>query len=587
MKILGISCFYHDSAAALIVDDQIIAAAQEERFSRIKGDESFPAQSIAYCLQQGHLALGEIDAIVFYEKPFLKFERILETYLNVAPRGLKSFLTAMPPWLQKKLNQKKLLRNEFMAAFNFKPNKIYFSQHHLSHAASAFFPSPFEKSAVLCVDGVGEWATTSAWSGDKNQLTPLWEVKFPHSLGLLYSTFTHYCGFKINSGEYKLMGLAPFGQPSYVDIIKSKLIHLSTDGSFWLDTKYFGFIDGLNATNEKFELLFGHPARKSEEPLTEFYKDIAASIQAVLNEAMLNLVKRLKQDSNSENLCLAGGVALNCVTNGLIAQSKIFKNIWIQPAAGDAGGALGCALAFKYASGNTKRIVSPEDSMKNAELGPRYPLEDIKSAILNYDLVYEVLNDVSLIDETARLLSQNKVIGWFQGRMEFGPRALGNRSILASPLGADMKKMINLKIKFREGFRPFAPIVTEEAYPRYFSLPNKNEYMLLVSDVIDPKLMPAITHVDASARVQIASKKKKPKLHLLLEMFEKISGHPVLINTSFNIRGEPIVNTPTDAINCFINTDLDVLVLENFMIRKLNNKHLKRDENWQGKFDLD
>lgn len=587
MRILGISCYYHDSAAALVVEGKIIAAAHEERFSRIKGEEKFPAEAIAYCLNQGGITLGEIDEIVFYEKPLLKFERILETYINVAPRGLISFLTALPSWLQKKMNHKKMLKKEFLKKFNFSPKEIFFCEHHLSHAASAFFPSPFEKAAVLCMDGVGEWATTTAWVGENEKLTPIWEIKFPHSLGLLYSAFTHYCGFKINSGEYKLMGLAPFGKPIYVELIKKNLIHLNLDGGYWINTSFFGFLDSLEATNSKFENLFGKKCREPESPLDDFYKDISASIQIVLNEAVLNLAQRIKNDTGLEQLCLAGGVALNCVANGLLAGNNIFKDIWIQPAAGDAGGALGCALALYYLKNKRHRACEHADSMNGAYLGPSYSDEQIELTLKQNRLKYYKKENQEFIEEAANFLVKNKIIGWFQGRMEYGPRALGARSILGNPLDINMKSVMNLKIKFREGFRPFAPIVTEKDYGRYFSLNLKNEYMLFVSDVKNTSLMPAITHIDGTARVQTIYESKNPKLHRLLEAFGRKSGHPVLINTSFNIRSEPIVCKPQDAVECFLNTDIDILIIEDFIVRKVDNLQIKRDALWREKFNLD
>jgi carbamoyltransferase len=587
MKILGISCYYHDSAAALIEDGRIVAAAQEERFSRIKGDERFPALAIKYCLEQAQISIQDVDAIVFYEKPFLKFERILETFLNTAPKGIKSFLTAMPVWLQKKLNQKSMLKKEFNKNFSFLPKKIYFSQHHLSHAASTFFPSPYEKAAVLCIDGVGEWATTSAWLGEGADLKPIWEVKFPHSLGLLYATFTYYCGFKINSGEYKLMGLAPFGQPRFADLIKEELITLNEDGSFWLDTSYFGYIDDLTSTNKKFEKLFGRGPRHPEDNMDDFYKDVAASIQVVLNQAVLNLAKKIKVDTGVENLCMAGGVALNCVSNGLLAEKGIFKNIWIQPASGDAGGALGAALAIYYLHYKKQRDINPQDSMSGAYLGPTYQRQQIEKALKKNNLIFSTKSEKDLLEKCSQLLSENKILGWFQGRMEYGPRALGARSILAMATDPKMKSILNLKIKFRESFRPFAPIVKDEDYEKYFSLNLKNEYMLFTSQVKNTSLMPAITHMDFSARVQTVSRYKNERLHDLLTAFADKTGHGVLINTSFNVRGEPIVCTPEDAVACFINTDMDALAIEDFIVIKEDNPHIRRNKRWHEQFKLD
>ncbi len=587
MRILGISCFYHDSAAALLEDGVIVAAAQEERFSRVKGDERFPTDSIRFCLDQAGISIDQVDEIVFYEKPLLKFERIIETYLNVVPAGLISYLTAMPSWLQKKLNQKKLLKSEFKKNFNFTPAHIFFSAHHLSHAASAFYASPFEKAAVLCLDGVGEWATTSAWLGDGSKLKSLWEIKFPHSLGLLYSTFTHYCGFKINSGEYKLMGLAPFGKPIYADLIKQKIIRLNPDGSYWLDTTYFGYLDDLVSTTKKFEKLFQMPTRKPESALTDFYKDVSASIQQVLNEAVLALARRLKQDTGADSICLAGGVALNCVANGLLVEQNIFEKIWVQPAAGDAGGALGAALALHYLKNGHQRIINKSDDMQGAFLGPDFSDQQIENCLRKFNLKFEKLDEEITLAATAKMLSESKIVGWFQGRMEYGPRALGSRSILGNPLAANIKSNMNLKIKFRESFRPFAPIVIDEQYDRYFSLRLKNEYMLLISKVKDTDLMPAITHVDGTARVQTIFKQKNKKLYRLLQHFEKLSGHAVLINTSFNVRSEPIVCKPEDAINCFLNTDIDSVVLGNFIVTKMDNPQIKRDSKWHEQFRLD
>ena len=587
--ILGISCYYHDAAAVLIDETSILAGAQEERFTRVKGDESFPIHAIRFCLESTKTTLADIEAVVFYEKPFLTFERILENFLYVSPSGLIPFLAASNTWFSKKLNMRGTLRKEFRKYFGSEAKNMpfYFSQHHLSHAASAFFPSPFHKAAVLCVDGVGEWATTSAWIGEGNKLTPLWEIRYPHSLGLLYSTFTYYCGFKINSGEYKLMGLAPFGEPRFVDLIEQHLIHFHEDGSYSLNLEYFGFMDSMHATNEKFHKLFGAPPRQSEGEMTEFYKDIAASIQVVLNKAILRLAEKVKADTGLENLCMAGGVTLNCVANGLLSEAKIFEHLWIQPAAGDAGGALGAALGYLHLHCQKPRQVHSSDLMKGAYLGPQYNREQILKALKNKNLNFEEKSMDEVVKWSAQQLAENQILGWFQGSMEYGPRALGSRSILGSPLPANMKSKMNQKIKFREGFRPFAPIVTNEAYSSYFALPEKNEYMLLISKTKQPELMPAITHVDNTARTQTVYKEKNPVLHQLLEEFGHKSGHSVLINTSFNVRGEPIVCTPENAIDCFVNTDIDVLVLENFVVTKKMNPQLKAHKDWHEQFQLD
>ena len=589
MRILGLSCYYHDSAAALIDDQSILAAAQEERFTRVKGDESFPFQSIRYCLESTGTHFEDLDAVVFYEKPLMTFDRILENFLYVCPRGLVPFLAASNTWFGKKLNMRGYLRKQFHQHFGdqTKNLKIYFSQHHLSHASAAFFPSPFEEAAILCVDGVGEWATTSAWVGKGNDIQPLWEIRYPHSLGLLYSAFTYYCGFKINSGEYKLMGLAPFGQPKFKKLIEDNLIRLHVDGSYSLNLNYFGYMDSMYATNERFHRLFGAPPREPEGEMNEFYKDVAASIQSVLNDAIFHLAKKIKADTGEKNLCLSGGVALNCVANGLLSESKMFDHLWIQPAAGDAGGALGAALGYLHLHCQRPREVQKSDLMKGAYLGPHYSRTEIIEALQAKELKYEEKPLGDVIEWSAKQLAENQIIGWYQGPMEYGPRALGSRSILGNPLDPNMKSKMNLKIKFREGFRPFAPIVTSESYADYFTLHEKNEYMLLISKTKNPSLMPAITHVDETARVQTVYTEKNPVLHRLLKEFGKQTGHPVLINTSFNVRGEPIVCTPENAIDCFLNTDIDALVLENFIVTKSMNPKLQPEKEWHAQFKLD
>ena len=589
MRILGLSCFYHDAAAVLIDDQSILAAAQEERFTRKKGDESFPAHAIRYCLESTGTHFENIDAVVFYEKPLQTFERILENFLYVCPKGLIPFLAASNTWFGRKLNMRGYLKKEFRKHFGDQAKNInlFFSEHHLSHASSAFFPSPFEEAAILCVDGVGEWATTSAWVGKGNEITPLWEIRYPHSLGLLYSAFTYYCGFKINSGEYKLMGLAPFGHPQFKKLIEDNLIRYHDDGSFSLNLNYFGYMDSMYATNERFHKLFGAPPRQPEGEMTPFYKDIAASIQEVLNEAMFRLVQKIKIDTGAKYLCLSGGVSLNCVANGLISETQIFDRTWIQPAAGDAGGALGAALGYLHLEAKRPREVQKSDSMKGAYLGPHYSRAEILEALQDKGLKYEEKSLGEVIEWTGLKLSENQIVGWYQGPMEYGPRALGSRSILGNPLDPEMKSKMNLKIKFREGFRPFAPIVTSENYDEYFTLPEQNEYMLLVSKTLKPGLMPAITHVDETARVQSVYNEKNPVLHRLLKEFSKHSGHPVLINTSFNVRGEPIVCTPQNAIDCFIHTDIDVLVMENFIITKKMNPQLNPEKEWHARFKLD
>jgi carbamoyltransferase len=590
-KILGISAYYHDSAAALVIDGKIIAAAQEERFTRKKHDPAFPTQAITYCLTQGNCTMGELDAVVFYDKPMLKFERLLETYLAHAPRGFISFLRAMPIWLKEKLFLKSLLRRELrdmVGDKNAPLPKLLFTEHHQSHAASAFFPSPYENAAVLCLDGVGEWATTSAWLGKGNDLQPLWEIQFPHSLGLLYSAFTYYCGFRVNSGEYKLMGLAPYGEPTYVQDIYDHLIDIKADGSFRLNMDYFNYSAGDTMTSEKFHTLFGGAPRSPDTNPTQKDMDLARSIQQVTEDIVIKLAASLHQETGQENLCLAGGVALNCVANGALVRTGIFKNIWIQPAAGDAGGALGAALQAWYQYFNQPRNLNPGDDMQGSFLGPAFDDQTTAEYLQIINAPYQHLNDEQLYPQIAQALADNKVIGWFQGRMEFGPRALGNRSILGNPASAAMQSTMNLKIKYRESFRPFAPAVLAEDVSHYFELDRASPYMLLVANVAQQwrladtsenlfgieKLkqphsqLPAITHVDYSARVQTVSEKTNPQFTKLLRAFKANTGWGLLINTSFNVRGEPPVCTPQEAFECFLRTDMDYLVMGNIVLDK-------------------
>ena len=609
-SILGISAFYHDSAAAIIVDGNIIAAAQEERFSRKKHDASYPSNAIKYVLEESKLDLNEIDHIVFFEKPFLKFERLLETYMAFAPRGFKSFSLSMPLWLREKLFQKKFLFDKLKEQDSkFKDiNKIKFSEHHYSHAASAFYPSPFDEAVILTLDGVGEWATTTVAIGKKNKLEIIKEIHFPHSLGLLYSAFTYYTGFKVNSGEYKLMGLAPYGKPIYKDVIKEKLLDLKNDGSFKLNMKYFNYTTGLTMTNQKFSKLFDHPVRDSKKDLlTQFHMDIAASIQTVTEEIVLKITKNISQEYKIKNLCLAGGVALNCVANGKIHNEKIFDNIWIQPAAGDAGGSLGAALAYWYHELEKPRIEF-KDQMRGSYLGPKFENETIEKKLKSLKANYKKHSPKDLLLLTANELANEKTVGWFQGRMEFGPRALGGRSILADPRSEKMQKELNLKIKFRESFRPFAPSVLREDLNEWFELDGDSPYMLLVSEVkkdkqikmkkedenlfgidklnIKRSSIPAITHVDYAARIQTVHKETNSRYYDLIKEFKKITNCPVLVNTSFNVRGEPIVCSIEDAFNCFMGTNLDILVIEDFILFKENqDSSLAKD--YKNKFKLD
>ena len=609
-SILGISAFYHDSAACILKNGEIIAAAQEERFTRKKHDPNYPHNAIEFVLKYADLKLSEVDQIVFFEKPFLKFERLLETYVAFAPKGFISFAKAMPSWIRGKLFQKNLLFNKLKNHDkNYQSDKnIFFSDHHLSHAASAFFPSPFDEAVILTADGVGEWATTTVAVGKDNNLEIKKEIHFPHSLGLLYSAFTYYTGFKVNSGEYKLMGLAPYGNPIYEDKVK-KLFDLKEDGTFRLDQKYFNYATGLTMTNKKFDNLFGKkPRNPQNEEITQFHMDIAASIQKVTEEIMIKLAKSIRDEYGIGNLCLAGGVALNCVANGKILKEKIFDNIWIQPAAGDAGGSLGAALALWHIDQGNKRSINIEDNMKGSYLGTEYNQEEIERELKAVGANFETLKYEELIDKTANLLSNEKAIGWFQGRMEFGPRALGARSILGDPRSDKMQKNLNLKVKYRESFRPFAPSVLRENLSEWFEMNVDSPYMLLVANINPNKKIemndeqknlfgidklnikrsdiPAVTHVDYSARIQTVTKDTNNRYYDLIYKFKEKTGCPVIINTSFNIRGEPIVNTPTDAFNCFMGTKLDYLVIGNCILDKLKqNSNLKI--NYKFKFKLD
>tara|TARA_Y100001970_G_scaffold121071_1_gene150186 strand:- start:74028 stop:75875 length:1848 start_codon:yes stop_codon:yes gene_type:complete len=610
--ILGISAHYHDSAASLLKDGKIIASAQEERFSRIKHDSSFPNNAIKFCLEIEELNPQDLNHIVFYEKPFTKFERLLETYLAFAPRGIKSFATSMPLWLKEKLFQKNQiiynLKEIFLEDINLE-EKLLFSEHHLSHAASAFYPSPFEDAAVLTMDGVGEWTTTSLALGNGNDLEVIKEIHFPHSLGLLYSAFTYYTGFKVNSGEYKVMGLAPYGNPIYIDTIKDNLINISDDGSFHLDLSYFDYCTGLTMTSEKFNNLFEGKPRESESALTQREMDIAASIQSVTEEVVLKLVRGIQEETSSKNLCLAGGVALNCVANGLLVKEKLFENIWIQPAAGDAGGALGAALAVNHIYLNNPRNQKKDlDDMSGSYLGPEYSQNEIEDNLNDLGAVFENLGSELLIDKVALLLSEGNAIGWMNGKMEFGPRALGARSIIADARSPEMQKQLNLKVKYRESFRPFAPSVLSEDVKEWFNLDVASPYMLLVAEVNQEKWLkedlenkdlfgieklniprseiPAVTHVDYSARVQTVHKETNPKYHALITKFKEITGCPVLVNTSFNVRGEPIVCSPEDAFKCFMGTELDYLVVGNCLLDK-KNQDPSLMENYLNKYDLD
>ena len=609
--ILGISAFYHDSAATIIKDGKIISAAQEERFTRKKHDSGYPYNAVQFVLNNSNLKLDDIESIVFYEKPFLKFERLLETYVANAPKGFLHFSKAMTSWLREKLFQKNLLINYLKKHDKSFANskKIFFSEHHLSHAASAFYPSPHDEAIILTADGVGEWATTTVAVGKKNKLEIKKEIHFPHSLGLLYSAFTYYTGFKVNSGEYKLMGLAPYGEPKYVNLIYDKLIDVKDDGSFRLNQDYFNYATGLTMTNEKFDNIFGKKPRDSKkDKITEFHMDIAASIQKVTEEIMLKMCKSLKNEYKIDNLCLAGGVALNCVANGKILKSKIFKNVWIQPAAGDAGGSLGAALAYWHIQLNKNRDTGHKDVMSGSYLGPSYTDDQIKQSLDKIGAKYKLLDEQSLIDKTADDLSKGHAIGWFQGRMEFGPRALGSRSIIGDPRSPDMQRNLNLKVKYRESFRPFAPSVLREDLENWFELDNDSPYMLIVAEVkkeiqkemneqekklfgieklnIKRSDIPAVTHVDYSARIQTVHEETNKKYHDLIKKFKEKTNCSVLVNTSFNVRGEPIVNTPEDAFNCFMGTKLDNLAIGNcYLVKSEQDKSLIKD--YTDKFELD
>src|SRR3989449_3371604 len=611
--ILGVSAFYHDSAACLVRDGHIVAAAQEERFTRKKFDARFPTHAIRYCLQEGGISLADLKYFIFYDKPLIKFERLLETYVAFSPKGIKSFLTAMPVWLKEKLLLKSVLQDELISLDGVKKSglpPILFGEHHESHAASAFYPSPFASAAVLCMDGVGEWATTSTWMGEGNSLTPLWEIPFPHSIGLLYSAFTYHTGFKVNSGEYKVMGLAPYGQPRYVQLIYDKLIDLKPDGTFRLNMEYFDYCTGLAMTNKRFNELFGAPPREPETPLTQREMDMARSIQDVTEEVILRLGHTVHRDTGAEYLCMAGGVALNCVGNGRLLREGPFKEIWIQPAAGDAGGALGAALSAWHQYEAKPRVVSDgSDAMKGSYLGPSFTDAQIREFLKERAVPYVTVPDDELCKRVAVELASGKIIGWFQGRMEFGPRALGARSIIGDARSTSMQSVMNLKIKFRESFRPFAPSVLRERVSDYFELNVDSPYMLLVADVVKSRRLampqqacdlwgidllnvprsdiPAVTHIDYSARVQTVHEETNPKYHKLLKSFEEITGCGVLVNTSFNVRGEPIVCTPEDAYRCFMRTHIDYLVLFPFLLDKATQPKWEETADWQREFQLD
>ena len=614
--ILGISCFYHDSAATLIKDGEIISSVQEERFSRKKHDARFPKSAIKYCLKSNNIDLDDIDFIIYYEKPLLTFERLLETYLGSAPRGVRSFIAAMQVWLKDKLFLKSNLKNEFKSLqkelspyTKQKIPKLLFSEHHYSHASAAFFPSPFKKSLILCMDGVGEWSTTSAWIGENNKIKPLWEISFPHSLGLLYSSFTYYCGFKVNSGEYKLMGLAPYGTPIYANKIRDNLIDIKDDGTFKLDISYFKFHRGFRMTSSKFHKLFGQKPRDIEEDLTQFHMDIAASIQVVTEEIVIKIAKALHKETGIKNICLSGGVALNCVANGKLLRKKVFENIWIQPASGDAGSALGAALIGWHDFLKKPRKVNSNDSMKGTYLGCEFSNKEIKSYLQKIKAPYKVFEDKKLFEKIAEILNDGKVVGWFNGPMEFGPRALGARSIIGDPRNRQMQSVMNLKIKYRESFRPFAPSILEEDVSNEFELDVKSPYMLLVAPIkknnrlemdqeqeklfgikklnIPRSNVPAITHIDYSARVQTVNSKLNPRYYQLIKAFKKKTGCPMVVNTSFNVRGEPIVCTPQDAYRCFMRTEMDVLVLQNQILFKEDQPKRQINESWKQEFALD
>ena len=614
--IIGISCFYHDSAAALIRNGHIINAVQEERFTRKKHDSRFPSNAIKYLLEKNKLDLRDIQHIIYYEKPLLTFERLLETYLGSAPRGIRSFIAAMQVWLKEKLflkfeikKQFNNIQKDFLLSEDFEIPNLLFAEHHQSHAAAAFYPSPFDEAVILCMDGVGEWATTSAWIGSKNTIKPLWEISFPHSIGLLYSAFTYYCGFKVNSGEYKLMGLAPYGKPKYVEKIKKYLIDIKDDGTFRLDMSFFKYHRGFRMTNRKFHTLFGRNPRKSETELTQFHMDLAASIQLVTEEIVIKIAKNLRKETGLKNICLSGGVALNCVANGKLLKEKVFDEIWVQPASGDAGSALGSALLVWYEYLGMDRQVNSDDSMHGTYLGCEFSNEEIISYLNKINAPFETFTDKILFEKLAEILEEGKVIGWFNGAMEFGPRALGGRSIIGDPRNQKMQSLMNLKIKYRESFRPFAPSVLEEDVANQFELDRKSPYMLFVASVkkelckemsedeknlfgieklnIPRSSIPAITHVDYSARVQTVNKATNPRYYNLISAFKRRTGCPTIVNTSFNVRGEPIVCTPQDAYRCFMRTEMDVLVLQNQILFKSNQTKEEKDESWREEFELD
>ncbi|MCZ6893721.1 MAG: carbamoyltransferase [Gammaproteobacteria bacterium] len=612
MNILGISAYYHDSAAALVQDGQIIAAAQEERFSRKKHDARFPGNAIRYCLDEARVNLGDVHRIVFYDKPLLKFDRLMETYMAYAPMGFRSFVAAMPVWLKEKLYLKTELKTALAAIGECKVAELpplMFTEHHESHAASAFFPSPFERAAVLCLDGVGEWATTTVWLGEGNALEPQWRIDFPHSLGLLYSAFTYYTGFKVNSGEYKLMGLAPYGKPLYTQKILDNVVDIKDDGTYRLNMDYFDYTTGLTMTNARFDDLFDGPPRQGEAPLTKREMDIAASIQSVTEKVVLRISQTVQRELDVKYLCMAGGVALNCVANGRLLREGPFDDIWIQPAAGDAGGALGAALAVWHEFFGNERSVNGGDMMAGSYLGPRFTDEEIRAYLDSVDAKYEVVDKTLLYSRIAEVLADEHVVGWFQGRMEFGPRALGGRSIIGDPRSRSMQSVMNLKIKYRESFRPFAPAVLSERVSEWFDLDRASPYMLLVADVaadrqipmteneqslfgieklnVSRSEIPAVTHVDYSARIQTVHKETNPGFYKLLQEFERRTECPVLVNTSFNVRGEPIVCTPEDAYRCFMRTEMDYLVLENYVLAKTEQPAWDEDDSWKDEFELD
>jgi carbamoyltransferase len=612
MYILGISAFYHDSAACLLKDGEVIAAAQEERFTRKKHDEGFPKNAIQYCLEVSNISANQISNIVFYEKPFVKFERLLETYLAFAPKGFTSFAKAMPVWIKDKLFQKSSLIKELKSTLNENVDwheRLLFSEHHLSHAASAYYPSPFDSAAVLTLDGVGEWTTTSLAIGKGSDLKVIKEIHFPHSIGLLYSAFTYYTGFKVNSGEYKVMGLAPYGEPHFADLIREKLISIAEDGSFQLDMSYFDYATGLTMTNKKFDALFGGPPRKSETELTQREMDLAASVQKVTEDIVIELARGISKETGERNLCLAGGVALNCVANGILLREKIFDNIWIQPAAGDAGGALGAALSTYYLHHKKERITSKErDAMNGAYLGPEFTNIEIEAELTACGAIFNKLDEEELIDTVATVIADEKVVGWMQGRMEFGPRALGGRSIIADPRSPYMQKQLNLKVKYRESFRPFAPSVLREDVGDWFEHKTDSPYMLLVADVREDKRrkmteeedalfgikklnvprssVPAVTHVDYSARIQTVHADTNPRYHAVISKFKEKTGCPIVINTSFNVRGEPIICSPTDAFKCFMGTEMDMLAIGNYVLYKEQQDEVLK-ENYQERYELD